>query len=63
MLKVEKRIGRDLEEYLAEAYQTKTQAQIGAALGLDASTVNRWMRDLDIEARFPGQKPPAEAIA
>jgi hypothetical protein len=63
MLTVETRIGRDLEEYLAEAYQTKTQAQIGEVLGLDPSTVNRWMRDLDIEARFPGQRPPTDAVA
>ncbi len=62
MLKVEARIGRPLEEYLAEAYQAKTQRQIGDDLGIDVSTVNRWMRELDIEARFPGQKPP-EAVS
>jgi transposase len=64
MLRVEKRIGRELEGYLAEAYQSKTQEQIAAELGVDRSTVNRWMRDLDIEARFPGQRPPTtEALA
>lgn len=63
MLRVEQRIGRPLEEYLAEAYQTRTQLQIAEALTVDVSTVNRWMRQLDIEARFPGQKPPVEAIA
>lgn len=63
MRRVERRIGRPLEEYLAEAYQSKTQEQIGSELGVDRSTVNRWMRDLDIEARFPGQKPPEAAVA
>lgn len=62
MLRVERRIGQQLEEYLAAAYRTKTQEQIGEELGVDRSTVNRWMRDLDIEARFPGQRPP-EAVA
>jgi len=64
MQRVERRIGRPLEEYLAAAYRSKTQEQIGIELGVDRSTVNRWMLALDIEARFPGQKPPdAEAVA
>lgn len=63
MLRVEHRIGRLLEDYLADAYQSRTQAQIAEDLSVDVSTVNRWMRQLDIEARFPGQKPPIEAIA
>lgn len=63
MLAVERRIERSLEEFLAERYQAKTQRQIAAELGLDVSTVSRWMRELDIEARFPGQRPPAEPVA
>lgn len=60
MQKLEQRLGIDIEEYLAAAYRSKSQAQIGEELGLDGSTINRWMRALDIEARYPGQKPPAE---
>jgi len=63
MVRVEERIGRPLEEYLAEAYQAKTQAQIGEDLGLDRSTITRWMRELGIEPRFSGQHPPAEVVA
>jgi DNA-binding transcriptional MocR family regulator len=62
MRRVEARIGRPLEEFLAERYRQRTQEQLADELGVDRSTVNRWMRDLDIEARFPGQRPP-EAVA
>lgn len=59
----EARLGRPLEEVLRELYVDRgmTQKQVGVELGVDASTVNRWMRELGIEARFPGQK--AEAVA
>lgn len=64
MLRVEERLGRLLEEYLAERYQTQSQTQIADELGVSGATVSRWMRELDIEARFPGQRPPtAEAVA
>lgn len=59
MLRVEKRIGRPLETYLAEQYQAKTQTEIAAELGVSNASVSRWMRELDIEARFPGQRPEA----
>lgn len=65
MRKVEQRIGRSLEDYLAAEYATKTQREIAASLLADFgvkvnhATVNRWMSDLGIEARFPGQKPEA----
>lgn len=62
MLRVESRLGQPLEVFLEDRYQSKTQRQIADELGLDVSTINRWMRELDIEPRFPGQRPP-EAVA
>ena len=61
VLRIEKRLGRSLEEFLTEAYQTKTQPQIAEELGVSATTVSRWMRDLGVEARFPGQRPEVPA--
>lgn len=69
MIRVESRLGQPLEDWLADRYQSMTQEQITAALkvetGLKVSgaTVSRWMRELDIETRLPGQRPPAEAVA
>jgi DNA-binding MarR family transcriptional regulator len=58
MLKVEQRIGEPLETFLERRYvdEGKTQREIGEELGVDDSTVNRWMAALGIEARFPGQR-------
>lgn len=61
MLRVETRLGRSLEDYFAEKYQTHTQPQIAADLGVSGASVSRWMRELGFEARLPGQRPPAEA--
>lgn len=63
MLRVEARIGRPLEEYLAERYQTLTQPQIAEELGVSGASVSRWMREVGIEARLQGQRPPVEAVA
>lgn len=65
MLKVERRIGRPLEEFLAERYQVATQTQIAEELGVSNASVSRWMGELGIETRFQGQRPPAspEAVA
>ncbi len=63
MVRVETRIGRPLEEYLAERYATLTQPQIADELGVSGASISRWMRELGIEARLPNQRPPAEAIA
>lgn len=65
MLKVERRIGRPLEEFLAERYQARTQTQIADELGVSNASVSRWMAELGIEARFQGQRPPSstEAVA
>lgn len=58
MLAVEQRIERQLEDYLAERYQRDglTLRQIATELEVDYSTVSRWMRQLGIEARFPGPR-------
>lgn len=61
MLRVEARIKRPLEEYLAERYQVATQTAIAAELGVSNASVSRWMQELGIEARFPGQRPEAVA--
>jgi len=63
MQKVEMRLGRPLEEFLQERYieQGRTQREIAEELGVDDSTINRWMQALDIEARFPGPRKAAEA--
>lgn len=59
MLRVEKRIGRPLEDFLEERYQVATQPQIAEELGVSGASVSRWMRELGVEARFPGQRPEA----
>jgi transposase len=58
MRRVEARLGRSLEAELRDRYVTRgqTMAQVGAALGVSESTIHHWMRRLDIEARFPGQR-------
>lgn len=60
MLRVEARLGRPLEEYFAERYETATQEQIAKELGVSGASVSRWMQELGIETRFPGQRPPSE---
>lgn len=61
MLRVEERIGQTLEAYFQDRYRTLTQTQIAEDLGVSGATVSRWMRELEVETRFPGQRP--EAIA
>lgn len=61
MLRVESRLGRPLEEYLAEAYESKTQTEIAAVLDISNASVSRWMRELGIEPRLQGQRPKAVA--
>ena len=66
MLRVEGRLGRPLEKFFEDRYQVATQEQIAEELGVSAATVSRWMRELGVETRFQGQRPPAttaEAIA
>lgn len=63
MIRVEKRLGRSLEEYFAERYEAATQEQMAAELEISTASVSRWMNELGIETRFPGQRPPASASA
>lgn len=59
MVRIEARLGRPLEEWLAERYRTHTQSEIAQELGVSNATISRWMRDLGLEARLPGQRPAA----
>lgn len=61
MRRIQKRLGRDLADYLREEYETRTQAEIGRDLGISPSTVARYMERLGIETRFPNQRPPEAA--
>ncbi len=63
MQRTEVRLGRPLEEWLAERYATRTQEQIAEELGVSGATISRWLRECGIEARLQGQRPPAEAVA
>lgn len=61
MQEMEHQTGRDLTEMLQDLYHARrlTQRQIADELGIDTSTVTRWMRALGIRARREG-RPPAE---
>lgn len=64
MVRVERRIGRPIEEFLEERYQSRTQLQIAEEIGISQAAVGEWLRECGIEARFQGQRPPeAEAVA
>jgi DNA-binding MarR family transcriptional regulator len=58
MRRLERELKRPIEDVLTELYVQRglTQEQVGAELGLDGSTVARWMDRLEIEARFPGKR-------
>lgn len=58
MVRTERRLGRPIEEWLVERYREKTQPEIAEELGLSDATISRWMRDLGIESRLTGQRPP-----
>jgi hypothetical protein len=61
---VERRLGAPLEQWIAERYEAgATQEEIGVELGIEGATVSRWMRELGIEARFPGQRKPSDSTA
>jgi DNA-binding MurR/RpiR family transcriptional regulator len=65
MRQVEERIGRSMTLYLQDAYNDRqlSMAQIGAELGVDKTTVSRWMRQLGIRGiryvGYVGRKPAA----
>lgn len=62
MQEMEHRLGRELDEVLRELYHQEglTQRQVGERLGIDSSTVARWMRERGIRARREG-RPKAVA--
>lgn len=56
----------DLGEFLRRRYELEgaTQEQIAAELGVDGSTITRWMAAFDIETRlFASERPTAQAVA
>lgn len=57
MQRVEERLGRPLDGFLRERYAAGTLDDIATELGVDRSTVSKWMDRLGIERRFPGQRP------
>ena len=61
MRRVRSRLGRPLEDYLAERYEQDglTTTEIGHELGLSSATVRRWLMHYGIELRFPGQRGKA----
>lgn len=63
MVRMELKLGRALEVALAEEYASKTTTQIAEAWGVSNATISRWLKELGIEARLQGQRPPTAAIA
>ena len=61
MMRVQSRLGRPLRDYLRERYESDglTTTEIASELSVTPNTVQRWMRRLDIELRFPGQRGKA----
>ena len=64
MQRTEYRLGEPLEEYLRRRYNEDgvTLAVIAAEIGINVSTASRWMAQLGIEARFPGQRGKASEV-
>lgn len=55
MLLVEARLGRPIEDVIREIYDGGGfQRDVATALGVDGSTVSRWMDILKIDARPKG---------
>lgn len=65
MRQVEERIGRPLYIYLQDAYNDRglSMIQIGQEIGVDKTTVSRWMRQLGIRGiryvGYTGKRPAA----
>lgn len=62
---VEARLGRDLADYLRDAYEVRELAQvdIAAEIGVDAATVSRWMARYGIETRVIGHRKTRRTAA
>lgn len=64
MLLVEARLGRPVEDVIREIYDRGgMQKDVADALGVEGSTVSRWMRELGIEARPRGNGSIAQAAS
>jgi transposase-like protein len=60
---VELRLGTTIESIVADVHaRGGNQGDVAEVLGIDRSTVSRWMKDLQLEARRRG-RPTAEARA
>lgn len=62
MTRIEARRGIDLSDFLTRRYvrEGATQEAIASELGVDASTITRWMAHLGIESRlFATDRPEA----
>jgi transposase-like protein len=57
MLLIEARRGRSIESDIVDLYIRRglMQEQVAAELGIDSSTLSRWMRELGIDARPRGR--------
>lgn len=61
MVRMERKLAKPLEIALAEEYASKTTTQIAEEWGVSNATISRWLKELGIEARLQGQRPPAPA--
>jgi DNA-binding MarR family transcriptional regulator len=60
---VELRLGRPLEDVIREVYESGgMQRDVAEVLGIDVSTVSRWMRELGIAARRRGNGSAAQLM-
>ena len=57
----ELRVGRPITEYLADAYGDRALSlrDVGAELGVDAATVQRWLKRCGITIRPAGRRRAA----
>lgn len=58
MQEFEHELGRDLAEVISELYaDLGNQRAVAERLGLNESTVSRWMKDLGIPSHRQGRRP------
>lgn len=64
MQQVEARFNRPIDELLRELYDTDglTQDQIADHIGMDVTTVRRWMDRFGIQTRWMGPRSPKAAV-
>jgi transcriptional regulator with XRE-family HTH domain len=63
MRDIENRIGEPLDQWLAREYRKKKQVEIAQELGLEQSTVSRWLQKLGIVDSTPRRSRLDEATA